>query len=79
MEFRAAHVQALEDKVHRIIVVKVGDLPKAIDPSIKVYLDSTTYLTWGEKYFWNNLLYVLPTSITERNAGPQQIEKSLIV
>ncbi|PRD32184.1 UNVERIFIED_CONTAM: Tollo [Trichonephila clavipes] len=62
MEFRAAHVQALKDRVHRIIVIKVGDLPKDIDPSIQLYLDSTTYLTWGDKYFWNNLLYALPTS-----------------
>ncbi|GFT68417.1 protein toll [Nephila pilipes] len=62
MEFRAAHVQALKDRVNRIIVIKLGDIPKDIDPSIQLYLDSTTYLTWGEKYFWNNLLYTLPTS-----------------
>ncbi|XP_035227337.1 protein toll-like isoform X2 [Stegodyphus dumicola] len=62
MEFRAAHVQALKDKVHRIIVIKLGELPEEIDPAIKLYLDSTTYLTWGEKYFWDNLFYVLPCS-----------------
>lgn len=71
MEFCTAHLQALEDKVHRIIVIKVGDLPKEIDPTIKVYLDTTTYLTWGDKYFWNNLLYVLPTSNSTRDFVPK--------
>lgn len=56
----------MQDKVHRIILIKFGDLPKDIDPSIRAYLDSTTYLTWGEKNFWNKLLYVLPS---QNNTG----------
>lgn len=60
MEFRAADVQNIKDKVRRVIVIKAGELPSNMDPSIKVYLDSTTYLTWGEKYFWQKFLYALP-------------------
>lgn len=61
--------------MHRIIVIKVGDLPEDLDPKIKVYLDSTTYLTWGDKNFWNNLLYVLPTSGTPRDPNPKNIRE----
>ncbi|KAG8200403.1 hypothetical protein JTE90_028578 [Oedothorax gibbosus] len=65
LEFRAAHVQALRDRVHRVVVIKVGELPdELMDPVLRLYLESTTYLTWGEGNFWDNFLYVLPTSTT---------------
>lgn len=67
LEFRTAHSQAMKDKVHRIIIIKVGELPKKIDPSIKAYLDSTTYATWGEENFWNKLLYVIPSHVCARS------------
>lgn len=57
----------MQDKVHRIIVVKLEDLPKEINPIIKVYLDSTTYLTWGESDFWKKLLFILPSRSCVRN------------
>ncbi|GIX95172.1 protein toll [Caerostris extrusa] len=58
LEFKLAHTQALRDHVPCIIVIKLADLPK----EIQLYLKNTTYLTWGEKHFWNHLLYVLPRS-----------------
>ncbi|GIX83739.1 protein toll [Caerostris extrusa] len=79
LEFNAAHVQALKDHVPRIIVIKLADLPKddELPKEIQLYLNSTTYLTWGEKHFWNKLLYILPRSQaiqkpkTRDNAGLQ--------
>ncbi|GIX95171.1 protein toll [Caerostris extrusa] len=64
LEFNAAHGQALKDQVPRIIVIKLPDLPKddELPKEIQLYLNSTTYLTWGEKHFWNKLLYILPRS-----------------
>ncbi|XP_042899675.1 toll-like receptor Tollo isoform X2 [Parasteatoda tepidariorum] len=61
-EFRAAHLQALKDKINRVIIIKLGELPDDLHPDIKMSLENTTYLTWGEKYFWDKLFYVLPTS-----------------
>lgn len=60
-EFQTALRESLQDNVHRIIAVKIGKLPREIDPTMKVYLDSTTYLIWGESNFWNKLLYILPS------------------
>ncbi|GIY57035.1 toll-like receptor Tollo [Caerostris darwini] len=64
LEFNAAHVQALKDHVPRIILIKLADLPKDDDlpEEIQLYLNSTTYLTWGEKHSWSKLLYILPRS-----------------
>ncbi|GIY01971.1 protein toll [Caerostris darwini] len=64
LEFSAAHTQTLKDHVPRIIVIKLPDLPKdeELPKEIQLYLKNTTYLTWGEKHFWNKLLYILPRS-----------------
>ena len=67
VEFKTAHVQSLEDKFNRLIIIKTGDLPKKFDPAIQAHLNSTTYLIWGETDFWKKLLYVLPTTNGERN------------
>ncbi|GIY27061.1 protein toll [Caerostris extrusa] len=63
-EFRAAHIEALKDNMNRIIIIKMDDLPRDADlpEEIQVYLQSTTYLMWGDKYFWDTLLYILPRS-----------------
>lgn len=79
LEFQTAHLQTLEDKVHRIIVIKVGELPKDIDPTIKVYLSSTTYLTWGESNFWNKLLFIIPSGWNVINPVPRHIGDNEIV
>lgn len=63
----------MKDKVQRIIIIKVDELPKKIDPSIKAYLDSTTYVTWGEEKFWNKLLYVIPSHVCARNTVEKNI------
>ncbi|GIY33096.1 protein toll [Caerostris darwini] len=64
LEFNVAHVKALKDHVPHIIIIKLPDLTEEdeLPEEIQLYLNSTTYLTWGEKYFWNNLLYILPRS-----------------
>ncbi|GIY94993.1 protein toll, partial [Caerostris extrusa] len=53
LEFNVAHVQALKDHVPRIIIIKFPDLTEEdeLPEEIQLYLNSTTYLTWGEKYF----------------------------
>lgn len=74
MEFRTAYWQKMEDKLHRIIVIKFGDLPEEMNPAIEAYLKSTTYLTWGEKYFWEKLLFVLPTPPDVKNEMPRNAQ-----
>ncbi|GIY54895.1 protein toll [Caerostris darwini] len=61
-EFRVAHIEGLKNHLNRIIIIKMDDLPKdaELPEDIQVYLQSPSYLTWGNKYFWDTLLYTLP-------------------
>ncbi|CAH0384155.1 unnamed protein product [Bemisia tabaci] len=60
-EFKSAHHQVLRDKRKRLIVILLGDLPqKDLDPEIKLYLKTNSYLQWGDKLFWEKLKFALP-------------------
>ncbi|KAF8788289.1 Endothelial zinc finger protein induced by like protein [Argiope bruennichi] len=50
-QFKTAHVLSLKDHGHRIIIIKMGDLPKEKDlpKEIQIYLKSHTRLTWGDR------------------------------
>lgn len=78
-EFKVAHTQTLKDKMHTIILIKYGDLPKEIDSAIDLYLKSTTYLAWGKSNFWEKLLFVLPANTSVRNPVPRHVVYNNIV
>lgn len=60
-EFKSAHHQVLRDRRRRLIVILLGDLPqKDLDPDIRLYLKTNTYLQWGDKLFWQRLRFALP-------------------
>ncbi|KAF4524450.1 hypothetical protein B566_EDAN018100 [Ephemera danica] len=60
-EFKSAHHQVLRDRRRRLIVVLLGDIPhRELDPDIRLYLKTNTYLQWGDKLFWEKLRYALP-------------------
>ncbi|XP_026319097.1 toll-like receptor Tollo isoform X2 [Hyposmocoma kahamanoa] len=60
-EFKSAHHQVLRDRRRRLIVVLLGEVPqKDLDPDIRLYLKTNTYLHWGDKLFWEKLRFALP-------------------
>ncbi|KAL1131631.1 hypothetical protein AAG570_011244 [Ranatra chinensis] len=60
-EFKSAHHQVLRDRRRRLIVVVLGEVPdKDLDPDIRLYLKTNTYLQWGDKLFWEKLKFALP-------------------
>ncbi|RZF33526.1 hypothetical protein LSTR_LSTR008172 [Laodelphax striatellus] len=60
-EFKSAHHQVLRDRRKRLIVILLGEVPhKDLDPDIRLYLKTNTYLQWGDKLFWEKLKFALP-------------------
>ncbi|XP_046424090.1 toll-like receptor Tollo [Neodiprion pinetum] len=71
-EFKSAHHQVLRDRRRRLILVLVGDVPQRdLDPDIRLYLKTNTYLQWGDKLFWEKLRFALP-DVPNNQRSPQQ-------
>ena len=62
-EFKSAHLKTLTDRCNRLIVIVLGKLPKDLDPEMKLYMKTNTYLEWGDRLFWERLYFALPDRI----------------
>lgn len=66
-----AHQIALAENFNRLIVVLVEPLAtEMIDGELRIYLQTTNYLRWGEPHFWDKLTYSLPRQDVKRKLIP---------
>lgn len=75
-ELKSAHHEVLRNRKNkRLIVIVLGEIPsRDLDPDIRLYLKSNTYIRWGDKNFWEKLRYAMPDtpSKQQRHYGQYQ-------
>ena len=60
-EYKSALHQLLKNRRKCLIVILIGDIRrKDLDPDLRLYLKTGTYLHWGQVAFWHRLRYALP-------------------
>ena len=61
LEFKYAHNHMLKENRNRVIIIVYGEIMPGIDldKDLKAYLETNTYLMWGDPYF-EKLHFVLP-------------------
>ncbi|XP_035780867.1 protein toll-like [Anopheles albimanus] len=61
-EFRTAFQQSVSEKRNRVVAIIYEDIGNVdnLDADLRAYLRSTTYLQWGDNWFWDKLAYAMP-------------------
>lgn len=60
-EFQTAHYDGLSQKMNTLIVVLFENInEELLDPDLKLYLKTKTYLKYDDPWFWDKLRFSLP-------------------
>ena len=62
LEFRAAHIKELNDRTNYLILVLYDDVNVSeLDEDMQLYIHTNTYLARSNQWFYDKLLYTMPT------------------
>ena len=60
-EFQTAHKRTIDDRSNFLIVVVLEKVPdKELDQTLKFYMETNTYVSVDDKWFWQKMLYAMP-------------------
>ncbi|CAC5412113.1 unnamed protein product [Mytilus coruscus] len=71
-EFQTAHHSVLRDKSQKIILILMENIdPSKLDPELKLYMKTKTYLQRTDPWFWEKLEFALPVKAKPKIADQQ--------
>eukprot|EP00057_Strongylocentrotus_purpuratus_P011181 XP_011665655.1 PREDICTED: slit homolog 2 protein-like [Strongylocentrotus purpuratus] len=74
-EFRMAHLQALHDRRNTLLIITLGDISQdSLDPDLKAYIRTTTYLESFDSKFKNKLFLALKRGRSNQRTARNQIK-----
>ena len=79
-EFKSAHLEVLRHTRQKLILICIGKInSKDLDPDIRFWLKTNTFLQWDEKLFWEKLRYAMPDIAFTRKPAEQTRDLSIAV
>ena len=75
LEFRTAHRKVIEDRMNYLIIILLDDVNMAeLDEEIKLYMRTNTYVSYGDKRFWQKLFYAMPQQPRRESMETRNVE-----
>ena len=75
LEFRTAHERVITEHNNYIIMIMLEDITGLeLDETLRAYINTHTYLSYDDKWFWKKLYYALPPVVVQEDPEHPPVE-----